>query len=165
MLERSADIYLKPIGYSKYKTTQMNYDYDPLSAALAVEEVRRLVPTCMHDRVEVTEFGIATPDDKERIQYYTEAIAALKKAHVPVALAWSLVDNFEWNFGYPDVSRPYADGTPGPGPYFGLLKRPEEGVRTQSDRTSIKWDSMDEYFQALAKPSFTALPLLAAGEN
>jgi len=162
MLERSADIYLKPIGYAKYKTTQMNYDYEPLSAAHAVEEVRRLVPVCMHDRVEVTEFGVATPDDEERVQYYTDAIAGLKKAHVKVAIAWSLVDNYEWNFGYPDVSRPYADGTQGTGPFFGLLKRPEEGVRAQSDQNSVKWDSMDAYFQALAKPSFTALPSLAA---
>jgi beta-glucosidase len=53
----------------------------------------------------VTENGIATADDSERIGYTAAALAALQRAiddghDVRGYLHWSLLDNFEWMAGY-----------------------------------------------------------------
>jgi beta-glucosidase len=53
----------------------------------------------------VTENGIATNDDSRRVEYIRRALAGLKSAiddgvDVRGYLAWSLIDNFEWNLGY-----------------------------------------------------------------
>lgn len=49
----------------------------------------------------VTENGIATEDDTRRVEYYQRALAGLKRAiddgvDVRGYMAWSLLDNFEW---------------------------------------------------------------------
>jgi beta-glucosidase len=53
----------------------------------------------------VTENGVATEDDTRRVEYYQRALAGLKRTiddgiDVRGYVAWSLLDNFEWNFGY-----------------------------------------------------------------
>ncbi len=53
----------------------------------------------------VTENGIATEDDSRRVEYTRHALAGLKSAiddgaDVRGYMAWSLIDNFEWNQGY-----------------------------------------------------------------
>jgi beta-glucosidase len=53
----------------------------------------------------VTENGIATPDDDERIAYTTEALGSLLEAveagaRVEGYWHWSLLDSFEWVHGY-----------------------------------------------------------------
>jgi beta-glucosidase len=53
----------------------------------------------------VTEHGLGTPDDSLRAQFIPAALADLQKTiaeNVPVLgyIHWSLVDNFEWIFGY-----------------------------------------------------------------
>lgn len=53
----------------------------------------------------VTENGVATNDDNERIEYVTGALTAMHEAigdGVPVEgyYYWSLLDNFEWVMGY-----------------------------------------------------------------
>ena len=53
----------------------------------------------------VTEHGVGTEDDSIRARLITGALAELKKAiddGVPVKgyMHWSLMDNFEWGFGY-----------------------------------------------------------------
>jgi beta-glucosidase len=53
----------------------------------------------------VTENGIATEDDLRRVEYTRRALAGLKSAiddgvDVRGYVAWSLIDNFEWNLGY-----------------------------------------------------------------
>ncbi len=53
----------------------------------------------------VTENGIATDDDTRRVEYYQRALAGLKRAiddgvDVRGYIAWSLLDNFEWQSGY-----------------------------------------------------------------
>ncbi len=53
----------------------------------------------------VTENGVATSDDSMRAAYIPKALAGLKKVMddgVPVKgyIHWSLIDNFEWVFGY-----------------------------------------------------------------
>jgi beta-glucosidase len=53
----------------------------------------------------VTEHGVNTPDDSVRQRLIPAALRELAKAiadGVPVLgyLHWSLIDNFEWGFGY-----------------------------------------------------------------
>jgi len=53
----------------------------------------------------VTEHGIATEDDAERATFIVESLAGLQTAidgGVPVLgyIHWTLMDNFEWIFGY-----------------------------------------------------------------
>jgi beta-glucosidase len=53
----------------------------------------------------VTENGIGTDDDAQRVAYYQEALAALVRClrdgiDVRGYFAWSLLDNYEWLHGY-----------------------------------------------------------------
>jgi len=53
----------------------------------------------------ITENGIATLDDEKRIRYLDEHLAMVRKARrdgYPVLgyFVWSLVDNYEWHWGY-----------------------------------------------------------------
>ncbi|HEV8053701.1 MAG TPA: family 1 glycosylhydrolase, partial [Candidatus Limnocylindrales bacterium] len=55
--------------------------------------------------VVITENGIATSDDAQRIAYLREHLAQVKRAlddgvDVRGYLYWSAFDNFEWNEGY-----------------------------------------------------------------
>jgi beta-glucosidase len=55
--------------------------------------------------VVITENGIATADDAERIAYLRDHLAQVKRAlddgvDVRGYLCWSAFDNFEWNEGY-----------------------------------------------------------------
>jgi beta-glucosidase len=53
----------------------------------------------------VTEHGIGTPDDALRIRFIDEALAGMHTAvqngaEVKGYIHWSLLDNYEWAFGY-----------------------------------------------------------------
>jgi beta-glucosidase len=53
----------------------------------------------------VTENGIATEDDTRRVEYFERALAGLKRAiddgvDVRGYVAWSLMDDFEWQLGF-----------------------------------------------------------------
>ena len=53
----------------------------------------------------VTENGVATVDDTRRVQYIQRALAGVKRCIddgvvVQGYIHWSLLDNFEWIFGY-----------------------------------------------------------------
>jgi beta-glucosidase len=84
------------------RTTDMGYEYRPEAVAATVRRAHELLP----DRdIIVTEHGIATSDDAERIDFITEGLTALHGAiedGVPVRgyLHWSAFDNFEWALGY-----------------------------------------------------------------
>lgn len=96
----------------------MGYEYWPeaLGGTVRYAAERARVP------VYVTENGIGTDDDVQRIDYVTRALAALTAClrdgiDVRSYFYWSLLDNFEWLFGY--------------GPRFGLI----EVDRTTQRRT------------------------------
>jgi beta-glucosidase len=81
--------------------TQMDYEFWPeaLEACLRYAAARVRVP------LYVTENGIATGDDSRRIDYIRRALIGLSNAiqggiDVRGYIHWSLLDNFEWIFGY-----------------------------------------------------------------
>lgn len=83
------------------KLTDSGYEFYPLALA----NVIRKVAASFQGEILVTENGVATGDDKERIAYIEEAtkgVAACIKEGIPVKayLYWSLLDNFEWQKGY-----------------------------------------------------------------
>jgi beta-glucosidase len=84
------------------ETTAMGYEFWPWALEAAIRyawEVTGGTP------ILVTENGIATADDDRRIAYVAEAlrgVAACLDDGIDVEgyLYWSLLDNFEWTFGY-----------------------------------------------------------------
>ena len=84
-----------------WRLTQMGWTFTPESLGRTVRAAYEAtgVP------VIVTENGVATADDAERIEYYSRSLAALREAmddgvDVRGFFAWSLLDNFEWAEGY-----------------------------------------------------------------
>jgi beta-glucosidase len=99
----------------------MGYEYWPraLEGTLRYAAGRSGVP------LYVTENGIGTDDDGQRVAYYAEALAALVRCledgiDVRGYYAWSLLDNFEWihgygpRFGIVSVDRATQERTPKP---------------------------------------------------
>ena len=88
--------------------TDLRWDIYPRGLSVVLDDMARYgLP------IYVTENGIGTEDDAQRIDYYREALAALVRAiesgiDVRGYYAWSLLDNFEWIHGY--------------GPKFGLVE-------------------------------------------
>ncbi len=81
--------------------TQMGYEFWPesLEQTIRYTVARAKVP------VYVTENGVATDDDTRRIEYIKRALAGVENClrdglDVRGYVHWSLLDNFEWMFGY-----------------------------------------------------------------
>ena len=88
-------------------TTQMGYEYWPQG----VEHCARRATAMTGLPVLLTESGIATDDDAERITYLAEVLRGVRRAldddvDIRGYFVWSLLDNFEWSHGF--------------GPKFGL---------------------------------------------
>jgi beta-glucosidase len=106
------------------RVTQMGWVWHPEGLGRVLDDVARVgVP------VYVTENGIATDDDAERIEYVTlhleqvlEAIA--RGVDVRGYFYWSILDNFEWNEGYR--------------PRFGLVAVDRETMR-RTPKPSLEW--------------------------
>ena len=83
-------------------TTQMGYEYCPQAIG---GSIRRVHQACPGVPILVTENGIATANDEKRIAYIDTALGEVLRclaAGIDVRgyLYWSLLDNFEWAFGY-----------------------------------------------------------------
>ena len=83
------------------ETTQMGYEFWPD----ALEATVRRASAVARVPVLVTENGIGTDDDAARIRYVQHALEGVARClrdgiDVRGYCYWSLLDNFEWNFGY-----------------------------------------------------------------
>jgi beta-glucosidase len=83
------------------ETTEMGYLFWPQSVEFCVRRAadETAVP------IIVTENGIGTTDDAQRIRYLREALEGLSNTmrdgiDVRGYFQWSLLDNFEWTLGY-----------------------------------------------------------------
>ena len=100
--------------------TQMGYEFwpDGVQATIRYASARAQVP------IIVTESGIATDDDSRRIVYVERALTGVGQCirdgiDVHGYFYWSMLDNFEWLFGY--------------GPKFGLI-----AVDRKTQRRTVK---------------------------
>jgi beta-glucosidase len=81
--------------------TEMGYLFWPQS----VEFTLRRAASMVDIPIIMTENGIGTDDDEQRIRYLTGALTGLSNVlddgiDVRGYFQWSLLDNFEWTFGY-----------------------------------------------------------------
>ncbi len=81
--------------------TQMGYEFYPE----ALEQTIRYAASRAKVPVYVTENGVATDDDTRRVEYIKRAVAGVQRCladgiDVRGYIHWSLLDNFEWMFGY-----------------------------------------------------------------
>ena len=80
----------------------MGYEYRPEAVLYNLNRLNKMFNS---KNIFITENGIATDDDEERIEFVT---AVLKDVHNYTIdhknligyLYWSLLDNFEWDLGY-----------------------------------------------------------------
>jgi beta-glucosidase len=108
------------------RTTQMGYEFWPEALEATIRratEVTEGVP------ILVTENGIGTADDDERIEYVTRALHGVRAClddgvDVRGYVYWSLLDNFEWVLGY--------------GPTFGLVAV-DRTTQTRAAKPSAHW--------------------------
>jgi beta-glucosidase len=95
----------------------------------AVEHTVRRAAAVSGRPVVVTENGIATDDDAERIAFLSDAIASAHRClsegiDLRGYFVWSLLDNFEWHLGY--------------GPKFGLVAV-APGIFERRPKPSAHW--------------------------
>ncbi len=81
--------------------TEMGYLFWPQSVEYTIRRAASMVDIPIF----MTENGIGTDDDEQRIRYLTGALAGLANViadgiDVRGYFQWSLLDNFEWTFGY-----------------------------------------------------------------
>jgi len=84
------------------RRTDMGYEFWPEAIAATLRRAASLFPG--KDLV-VTEHGIATRDDPERVEFITRGLTAVRQVMddgLPVRgyIHWSLLDNFEWTLGF-----------------------------------------------------------------
>ena len=112
---------------SSARLTALGYEFYPESLAGAVRRVWDVTKGGVP--IVVTENGIATNDDEERIEYVAKALRGLHECitdgiDVRGYTYWSLLDNFEWMSGY--------------APRFGIVEVDRSSfVRTP--KPSAKW--------------------------
>jgi beta-glucosidase len=119
-----------PDGYQPVdpnaRLTIMGYEYRPQALEAAI---RRAWEVTHHVPIIVTENGIATADDEERIEFVATALDGLDRCladgiDVRGYIHWSLLDNFEWAFGY--------------GPTFGLIAV-DRHTQVRTPKPSARW--------------------------
>jgi len=83
------------------KVLPMGYEYWPNAAAAAVRHAHAVTGLPIY----ITENGIGTDTDGERVRYVRDSLLAVAQTiadgvDVRGFFHWSLLDNFEWAFGY-----------------------------------------------------------------
>lgn len=83
------------------ETTSGGFEFWPQ----ALEQTIRYAAATTDKPVYVTENGIATDDDTRRVAYIEQALAGVRRClddgiDVRSYIHWSLLDNYEWLFGY-----------------------------------------------------------------
>lgn len=83
------------------RTTQMGYEYYPESLKGVIE----LVSSHWKKPIIITENGISTNNDEERVEFIERALNSvhecIEKGFPVIGYThWSLLDNFEWQLGY-----------------------------------------------------------------
>ena len=119
-------------------TTQMGYEYWPQG----VEHCARRAAAMTGVPVLLTESGIATDNDADRITYLSEVLRGVRRAlddgvDIRGYFVWSLLDNFEWSHGF--------------GPKFGLHSVDRETF-ARHPKPSASW------FGAVAKANSLVAP-------
>jgi len=83
------------------RVTEAGYEYYPEALA----GVLRFVSKHWKKPILITENGVCTSDDKERVEFIDRALTGLQQCidegiNVIGYMHWSLLDNFEWQLGY-----------------------------------------------------------------
>jgi len=89
------------VAHPEGELTEMGYLFWPQSVEFTIRRTASMVDI----PIIMTENGIGTDDDEQRIRYLTQALAGLSNViadgiDVRGYFQWSLLDNFEWTFGY-----------------------------------------------------------------
>jgi beta-glucosidase len=84
------------------RRTQMGWEWRPQAVAFTVRRVAELHPG---KPILVTEHGVATANDEERVEFIRDGLTALHPLiaeGIPLRgyLHWTAFDNFEWAYGY-----------------------------------------------------------------
>jgi beta-glucosidase len=103
----------------------MGYEFWPE----AIEGTIRYAASQAGVPIHVTENGIGTDDDAQRIEYVRRALAGVGRCladgiDVRSYFYWSLLDNFEWLYGY--------------GPRFGLVEV-DRATQARTIKPSARW--------------------------
>ena len=91
-----------PVARPDARMTQAHVEYRPQAVGISVRRVSEVLPDVP---IVVTENGLATTDDQERIAFTADALRGLHAAiqdgvDVRGYVHWSLLDNFEWFGGF-----------------------------------------------------------------
>ena len=84
------------------RLTQMGYRWAPEAVEATTRRMARLFPS---KEIVITEHGVATENDTERIDYIRDGLQAVHRLvseGIPITgyVHWTLLDNFEWWDGY-----------------------------------------------------------------
>ncbi|MBK5287021.1 MAG: glycoside hydrolase family 1 protein [Acidimicrobiia bacterium] len=107
------------------ETLIMGYEYWPDALEVSIRSAASITGS----PVMVTENGIGTTDDEQRVRYVTDALGGLTRClddgiDVRGYFYWSLLDNFEWALGY--------------GPQFGLIGV-DRDTQARTVKASAEW--------------------------